>query len=87
MPNHIQPRPDLAHVPIVVHGGFDSTRAAVDLLDFFTSRGFSVWEIDDYRKELRRLDTFDGILGLTLERQHTNLCMTRVDVQPSDKPG
>jgi histidinol-phosphate aminotransferase len=34
MPNHIQPRPELAHVPIVVHGGFDSTRAAVDLLDF-----------------------------------------------------
>ena len=34
MPNHIQPRPELAYVPVVVHGGFDSARAAVDLLDF-----------------------------------------------------
>ncbi|MFL5806868.1 MAG: pyridoxal phosphate-dependent aminotransferase [Roseiflexaceae bacterium] len=34
MPNHILPRPELERVPLVVHGGFDSTRAPADLLDF-----------------------------------------------------
>ena len=48
-----------------------------ELLEFFTDRGFTIWEIDDYRKELRRLDTFDSILELTLERQHANLYMKR----------
>jgi histidinol-phosphate aminotransferase len=34
MSNHILPRPELERVPLVVHGGFDSARAPVDLLDF-----------------------------------------------------
>ena len=54
-----------------------ASASPADLVNFFTSRGFAIWEIDDYRKELRRLDTFDGILSLTLERQHANLYLKR----------
>src|SRR5262245_58501133 len=34
MPSYIPPRPELAHVPVVVHGGYDSARPVADLLDF-----------------------------------------------------
>lgn len=48
-----------------------------ELLDFFSARGFGIYLIDDKRKELIPLTSFDRILNLTLERQHADLYLKR----------
>ena len=47
------------------------------LLEFFSSRGFGISVIDDTRKEIIALDSFESILNLTLERQHADLYLER----------
>ena len=51
--------------------------SASELLDFFTSREFTISIIDDYKKKIDRLDHFGEILRLSLERQHVNLYLRR----------
>ena len=54
-----------------------------DLLEFFSVRKFRIAVLDDGRKELDWLDTFDPILNLTLERQHADLYLERRPLGPN----
>ena len=53
------------------------------LLEFFGDRGFKVAVLNDKKKRLEWLDSFESILGLKLERQHVDLFLTR---DPSSIP-
>lgn len=49
----------------------------LQLLEFFSARGFAISSIDSDQNRLVRLQSFDSILNLTLERQHANLYLER----------
>jgi FkbM family methyltransferase len=56
------------------------------LLEFFTSRGFSVSMIDDSHNRVIPLTDFGELLALKLERQHANLLLERTTRAPAAAP-